>query len=88
MKVLPLVALDEILNFNSLAIQVISYFDNTPWGTYTETEIPNMGVKTTSFQQYLKVEEDRTEIRRKPAHMEGLDVRGGNGQDYGFIVYR
>ena len=88
MKALPLVALDEILNFNSLAIQVISYFDNTPWGNYTETEIPYMGVKTTSFQQYLKVEEDMTELRRKPAHMEGLEVRGGNGQDYGFIVYR
>ena len=29
-----------------------------------------------------------TEVRRKLAHMEGLEVRGGNGQDYGFIVYR
>ena len=28
------------------------------------------------------------ELRRKPTHMEGLDVRDGNGQDYGFIVYR
>ena len=28
------------------------------------------------------------ELRKKPTHMEGLDVRAGNGQDYGFIVYR
>jgi len=35
-----------------------------------------------------QVEEDMIEVRRKPTHMEGLNVRGGNGQDYGFIVYR
>ena len=36
----------------------------------------------------MKVEEDMIEVRTKPTHMEGLDVRGSNGQDYGFIVYR
>ena len=35
-----------------------------------------------------KAGEDMVEVRRWPTHMEGLDVRGGNGQDYGFIVYR
>ena len=35
-----------------------------------------------------QAEEDMVEVRKRPTHMEGLNVRGGNGQDYGFIVYR
>ena len=28
------------------------------------------------------------EVHTKPVHMERLGIRSGNGQDYGYIVYR
>ena len=43
---------------------------------------------SSEFSFDFKVEEDMKEMRARPTHMEGLNVRGGNGQDYGFIVYR
>ena len=87
-KALPTVDLTEFLNFSSIVGQVGREINPTI------TQNPEVEAKkSTNFKNrvtfdMMKVEEDMIEVRRKPTHMEGLDVRGGNGQDYGFIVYR